>query len=165
MTEANDIILRPRFKKELPFHHETLLSQFENQKSQQTDYIVSRIDDHVFIRFPKSKQQFWTPELHLEINHRDDNNCIVHGLYGPSPSVWTLFMFLHFLVGTGFVIFGIWAYSNWSLDNDYHVQLTVASLMVVCWFLLYAGGRIGKKTGTPEMHQLKLFMETTIAKL
>ena len=162
MNEANDLILRPRFKKEWPYHNETVLKQFEKSKTTQKEYVVSRIDDHVFIRFQKSKQKFWTPELHLEINHKDDNHCIVNGLYGPSPTVWTFFMFLHFLVGTAFVIFGIWAYSNWSLNNDYHIQLIVAMLMVIFWFVLYAGGSIGKKTGEAEMQKLKIYMEATI---
>ena len=62
MNEANDIILRPRFKQEWPYHHETVLKQFEKSKTDQKEYVVSRIDDHVFIRFQKSKQKFWTPE-------------------------------------------------------------------------------------------------------
>lgn len=164
MDEVKDLILRPRFKKEYPFHQETLLKQFDKSKQDQKAFIVSRIDDHVFIRFPKSQQQFWTPELHLEINHKDDNHCVVHGLYGPSPTVWTFFMFLHFLVGTIFVIFGIWAYSNWSLDNDYMVQLIVTMLMVILWIVLYAGGSIGKNSSQNHMHQLQYFMNATIQK-
>jgi hypothetical protein len=73
-----------------------------------------------------------------------------------------MFMFLHFLVAGLFIGFGIWAYVNWSLETDYAIQLFVTLLMIVIWFALYFGGRLGKKTGMDEMHQLHHFMRDTL---
>jgi hypothetical protein len=124
---------------------------------------VSRVDDHVFIKIPKAKQHFWSPQLHLEINTYDNTNLsTVHGLFGPNPTVWTLFMFLHFVVVGLFLGFGIWAYANWSLETSYTIQLTITCLMVLVWFVLYFGGRIGKKAGTDQMHELHHFMRDTL---
>ncbi|RKE98230.1 GTP-binding protein [Ichthyenterobacterium magnum] len=163
MSTTNAIVLRPRFKFNVKQDNELLLKLFEDTSQKQSDFIVSRIDDHVFIKIPKEKQHFWSPQLHLEINKNDTNNhSTIYGLFGPNPTVWTMFMFLHFIVAGLFIGFGIWAYVNWSLESDYVIQLFVTLLMIVLWLALYFGGRLGKKTGMSEMHQLHHFMRDTL---
>ncbi|WP_298902482.1 GTP-binding protein [uncultured Psychroserpens sp.] len=163
MSTTNEIVLRPRFKFPLKEDHEMLLKLFEDTKTSQSDFIVSRIDDHVFIKIPKVKQHFWSPQLHLEINKNEAaSGSIIYGLFGPNPTVWTMFMFFHFVVAGLFIGFGIWSYVNWSLGNDYAIQLFVTLLMIVIWFVLYFGGRLGKKTGMNQMHELHHFMRDTL---
>jgi len=158
MPTSNDIVLRPRFKMDIDQNNQTILKTFEVFKKSQKDFIVTRIDDHVFIRLPREKQHFWSPELHLEINEIDENTSMLHGLFGPKPAVWTMFMFFHFIVAGLFCAFGIWAYSNWSLKTDYTLQLFVVIFMVVLWIGLYVGGRLGRSTGKDQMHELFHFM-------
>ena len=163
MSVANEIVLRPRFKFEAKLDNETLLNIFEETKNSQNNFIVSRIDDHVFIKIPKAKQHFWSPQLHLEINKNEDKNIsTIFGLFGPNPTVWTMFMFFHFIVIGLFFGFGVWAYTNWSLEINYSIQLFATLFMVIVWFALYFGGRIGKKTGTDQMHELHHFMRDTL---
>jgi hypothetical protein len=164
MPTTNDIILRPRFKIELNEHHETILNRFQDSKKTQSEYIVSRIDDHVFIKFPKKKQHFWSPQLHLEINEIDKNSCTLHGLFGPNPTVWTFFMFVHFLVAGLFIAFGIWAYTNWTLKTGFVLQISLMILMVLVWIGLYVAGSIGKATSKNEMLELRTFAEAIIKK-
>ena len=158
MPLSNEVVLRPRFKIELNRSNENALETFDIAKKTQKDFIISRVDDHVFIRFPKAKQHFWSPQLHLEINEVDKNSSLLHGLFGPNPTVWTLFMFLHFFVAVIFIGFGAWGYSNWSLDNPFGIQIVIMILMVLSWFTLYYAGRLGKKKGKPEMRTLHNFM-------
>lgn len=162
MSLTNEIVLRPRFKFVLKRNNEEALKLFEDAKNTQTDFIVSRIDDHVFIRIPKEKQHFWSPQLHLEINEVDENSSSLHGLFGPNPTVWTMFMFFHFLVAVLLIGFGAWAYSNWTLENSYAIQISIMILMIVLWLALYFVGRIGKTKGMDEMHLLHHFMRDTL---
>ena len=163
MSLSNEIVLRPRFKFDVNFKNEDILKLFEASKLSQSDFIVTRVDDHVFIKIPKIKQHFWSPQLHLEINKQEDENkSTIHGLFGPNPTVWTLFMFLHFFVVVVFIGFGAWAYSNWTLDTSYGLQIGVMIFMFLLWFVLYFAGRLGKKAGMKEMHQLHQFMKTTL---
>lgn len=163
MSLSNEIVLRPRFKFEVKPEKETLLSLFEKTRDTQSNFIVTRIDDHVFIKIPKSKQHFWSPQLHLEINNNEaDKSSTIYGLFGPNPAVWTMFMFFHFIIIGLFLGFGIWAYSNWALQTNYSLQLFIALFMVVVWFVLYFAGRIGKKTGTAQMYELHHFMRDTL---
>ncbi|MBT8304260.1 MAG: GTP-binding protein [Bacteroidia bacterium] len=162
MALSNEIVLRPRFKIELNRNNEDALKAFEDLKTAQKEFIVSRIDNHVFIKIPQEHRHFWSPQLHLEIDEINKDNSQLYGLFGPNPTVWTLFMFLHFLVATIFIGFGIWAYTNWSLDSDYTIQLFVALFMVVVWFLLYFIGRAGRATGKSQMHLLNDFMKSVL---
>jgi len=162
MSLSNEVVLRPRFKIEIEKENEKALEAFEKLKKAQSDFVVSRVDDHVFIRIPKSKQHFWSPQLHLEINKKDDKTSWLNGLYGPNPTVWTLFMFLHFFVAVVFIGFGAWAYSNYVIDNSFVLQIGVMVLMVVIWFVLYFAGRMGKNKGKPEMQELCNFMKSTL---
>ena len=70
----------------------------------------------------------------------------------------TMFMFFHFIVAALFLAFGIWAYTNATLGNKYAIQLFLTLFMIVIWFALYFAGRMGRKKGKPEMHQLHNFM-------
>lgn len=163
MPLTNEIVLRPRFKFDVNHDHIKLLELFEETKNTQKDFIVSRVDDHIFIKIPKLKQHFWSPQLHLEINKSEDtNDSIIYGLFGPNPTVWTLFMFLHFLVACLFIGFSIWSYTNWTLDKDYSIQLFMILFMIILWAILYFAGSIGKKTGMQEMYELHHFMRDTL---
>ena len=163
MSTTNEIILRPRFKFHVTRDNEMLLKLFEDTKIAQSDFIVSRIDDHIFIRIPKAKQHFWSPQLHLEINKEyDKKGSMIYGLFGPNPTVWTMFMFFHFLVAGLFLAFGIWAYVNWALSDNYSLQIFATLFMIIIWFALYFGGRLGKAAGMNEMHQLHHFMRDTL---
>ncbi len=162
MSTTNDIVLRPRFKIKLDIDNQSVLKDFEALKANQSDFIVTRLDNHVFIKFPKEKQHFWSPQLNLEIDTIDDNSSLLHGLFGPNPTVWTMFMFFHFIVASIFIAFGIWAYSNWSLKQDFAIQAGIMLLMVVIWIALYFAGSIGKASSITEMRALNDFMNGVI---
>lgn len=158
MALSNDIVLRPRFKIEIARYNQAILSDFRNAKTTQSKFIITCIDDHVFIKFPKEKQTFWSPQLHLEVNKVDESHSIIHGLFGPNPTVWTMFIFFHFMVGTTFLILGVWGYSMWSLKQHVGLQISLMILMIVIWIALYFAGSIGKASTKPEMHALNDFM-------
>ena len=162
MSISNEIVLRPRFKIELNHDNTSVLKTFEAAKVTCETYKIVRVDDHVFIRLPKHHQHFWSPQLHLEINETDSQTSMLHGLFGPNPTVWTMFMFLHFLVAGLFIAFGIWTYTNWTLKSAYAIQFGLMLLMVVAWFVLYLAGRFGRAKGKAEMHGLYDFMNATL---
>ncbi|WP_367059423.1 GTP-binding protein [Algibacter sp. 2305UL17-15] len=162
MSVKNDIVLRPRFKIELKENNASVLKRFEDLKTSQKDFNVTRIDNHVFIKYLKKDQHFWSPQLHLEIDEVDESSSLLHGLFGPNPTIWTLFMFLHFMVATLFIAFGIWAYTNWRLHTDFAIQIGLMLLMVILWFGLYFAGRIGRDSSKKEMMKLHEVMNNIL---
>ena len=159
MSLENEVILRPRFKIKLNLNTKNALKTLEESKGSQKDFIISQVDNHVFIKIPKKQQHFWSPQLHLEIDEIDEHSSELRGLFGPKSSVWTMFMFFHFAVVGLFICFGIWAYSNWSLKTSYGLQIGLMIAMIVMWFVLYIAGRLGKLKGKDEMKKLWNFIE------
>jgi len=96
MLSPNEIALRPRFKFGINKNNETILSAFEEAKEDKSTFIISRIDNHVFIRLANERGNFWSPQIHIEVNAIEEKSSIVNGLAGPNPTAWTLFIFLHF---------------------------------------------------------------------
>lgn len=159
-TVPNEIALRPRFQLELLGNKEYLLEAFE--KAEKAPFVLKRIDDHIFIKFNKDNHHFWSPQLHLEIDGIDKKNSKLYGVFGPNPTLWTFFMFLHFGVATCFIILAIWAYSSAALNKPYSLQLALMGFMLVLWFVLYFFGRAGKHKGKPQMQELHTFMMKVI---
>lgn len=164
MHIPNDIVLRPRFTLEMNSSPEKLLSTFENAVKTTTDFVVSRVDDHVFIRIPSKVQHFWSPQLHLEIYKIETQPTVIKGLFGPSPTVWTLFMFLHFVVAALFIAAGIWIYTNITLGDSFITPLVSIIFLFISWFMLYFAGRWGRKSGKKEMQALQSFMYKVLSK-
>lgn len=157
----NEIVLRPRFKIELEQPHSQILGKFSEAKKAQEKFHISCIDDHIFIKLPKKEQHFWSPHLHLEISEFE-NTSTLHGFFGPNPTVWTMFMFFHVVVGILFMVDLIWLYSNHNLGNPIALQFGIAVALVIIWFLLYLAGSIGKKKGKPGMRELYDFMNEVL---
>ena len=157
----NDIVLRPRFQLELSDRKEKILASFE--KSEKAPILVKRLDEHIFIKFNKKNNNFWSPQLHLEIDEIDKTNSKIYGVFGPNPTLWTFFMFLHFGVATVFIALSIWAYSSAALDKSYGLQLGLMGFMAILWFVLYFFGRAGKRKGKPQMEELYRFMMAVLA--
>jgi hypothetical protein len=159
---SNEIVLRPRFQMELEEPCSQLVMKFSEVKKDQSKFVVSCVDDHIFIKLPNKEQHFWSPQLHLELSEISENKCSLHGFFGPNPTVWTLFMFLHVAVGILFMVNLTWLYSNYNLGNPITVQIVIAVILVLAWILLYFAGAMGKKKGKPGMRELYDFMLKTI---
>jgi hypothetical protein len=159
---SNEIVLRPRFQMELEQPCSQLVAKFSEVKKTEKKFHISCVDDHIFIKLPKKEQHFWSPQLHLEITEKDENNCSLHGFFGPNPTVWTLFMFLHVAVGILFMVNLTWLYSNYNLGNAIVLQISITIVLVLLWVLLYFAGSVGKKKGKPGMQALYDFMAETL---
>ena len=79
---------------------------------------------------------------------------MLKGLYGSKPQVWTLFIFIHSVVGITFLIFGVLLYTKWRLNESIILPLTMTLFLPLFWVLLYFLGRIGKSTGHRQMEDL-----------
>lgn len=162
MSLSNEVVLRPRFKIELESDRDAAISAFESVRKKNTGFAITMVDDHVFIKIPKEKQHFWSPQLDLEIIQDEEDNTTLYGLFGPKPAVWTMFMFLHFVVGSLFLGFGIWAYTRATLNEPYLLQIVLMAIMIIAWFVLYFAGRMGKTAGRDEMLDQYNFMKETL---
>lgn len=156
MEVENNIVLRPRFHKETPLQTETILENAKRLKDEvKEDYRIKISDNHIFFFITLSKRKYFSPHLHVELTENEDKSTLVKGLFGPDQTVWTFFMFLHFIIAGVFLIFSMIAYSHWRLKQSTKLDFIIMGLMVVFWFALYAQARINRKKCEPQMHKLE----------
>jgi len=159
-TEKNsELFLRPRFSIDFKGSQQELVAKFKRSlKDADCKYCSKIVATHVFIDVPKKEDHFWSPQLHLEFEESKDNSSIVKGLFGPKPQIWTLFMFLHFLIGGAFIIFSVIFYTKWSLKSEYTFSLVIMILLPLIWIMMYFLGKKGREIGRPQMNELYHFM-------
>lgn len=155
----SDVHLRPRFSIELNADFDSVLQLFaEAFEDEKTTLKGNIVDGHIFIKVPDNEDHFWSPQLHLEVLENLENTSTLKGLFGPKPQVWTLFMFIHFLLFTGFLGFLVMLYSRISLNGNLFFPICMLVVIPFVWGLLYFIGKIGKETGKNQMKLLHDFM-------
>ena len=158
MEPEKSIALRPRFEIESNNSVAQILERAKTLKSElKSDYQIKIIDEHLYFYFSKEKRKYYSPFLHLELEENQGKTTI-KGLFGPEQLLWTLFMFLHFIVAGLFLVFSMMAYTHWSLNQSIVLDVVVMTFMVVFWILLYVIARINREKGVPQMHELEDLM-------
>ena len=164
-NKLNRVLLKPRFKMEMSEDEITVLNKFKDQFDKtECNYCGKIIDHHVVIDVPKEDDHFWSPQLHLEIEKDEENKTVVKGLFGPKPTVWTMFMFVHFAVAAAFFAFLVVAYTKWNLKQEYTLWMYLCIAMPILWIVLYFLGQLGKKKGYQQMLELDDFMKKILRK-
>ena len=160
MEIEKQIQLRPRFEKVVPKSVIAITDTVQSLKNSfKPDYIINNMDEHIWIYIGKENKKIYSPHLHLELEELDNGDTKIKGLFGPEPGLWTMFMFLHFVVAGIFIIFGVFAYSNWSLGQPFGIHLAIMILMIIAWFSLYFTARNNRKKGMPQAYELEKVME------
>jgi hypothetical protein len=156
MDANNEIRLLLRFYKDISENTSHLLKKFEiSSKEKSTDYAVKVKGNHVWISIIGSGKRYWSPHLHLEMEAKSENETHIRGLFGPDQALWTLFMFLHFIIAGIFIVFGAIAYSNYVLKTAVTFDLIIMFLMTVVWVLLYFIAKQIRKNGNEQMNKLE----------
>ena len=161
MDTTNEIQLRLRFYKDVMISTEILRQKFLSYaKSSPTDYGIKTRGNHVWLNIKGARKSYYSPDLHLEFETKSENETHIRGLFGPDPTLWTLFIFLHFVIAGVFLIFCGIAYSNYVLNQSFTFDLVVLMLMVICWFLLYFIAKQIRNSAKDQMHEIeKVFLE------
>lgn len=110
---------------------------------------------------PPNALHFWSPQLNVSVDPHLPSGSVVHGLFGPRPTIWSLFVALY--VGIGFagsmgVIYG-WA--EWTLGGS-GAALWSGPAALIAAALVYAAGQMGRRLGMEQMHQLKQLLTDTL---
>lgn len=165
METDNSLALRPSFNKDVTKSMEKILENANNIKQEvKEEYIVKISDHHIFFFINHSNRKYYSPHLHVELTQNQDKTTNVRGLFGPDQTVWTFFMFLHFIIAGLFLVFAMFAYSHYALKQSMTIDLIVMGLMVVFWFALYFQARINRKKCQPQMRKLDELIEKILAR-
>ena len=154
---TEQIVLRPRFTLLLTAPAKQILEEFKQSNSKQYGIVTKVIDHHVILKISKSNQHYWSPQLHIELEHCTSITKL-NGLFGPNPTIWTLFMFLKFIFSGLFIGFGVWAASNYLLEQPTALPITLSLLVCILGIAVYFIAQFGKKMGQEQMVELYTYM-------
>ncbi|MBF4984245.1 GTP-binding protein [Nonlabens mediterrranea] len=164
MDIVTTIKLRPRFSITIDNNISEVINNFKKAKRNVNGYKISLSDHHVFIRIPTLHQHFWSPQLHLEFRE-NSMKTEIHGLYGPNPTVWTMFMFLHFILAILIIGASIWLYTLIVTNNSIQVAIILIISLIIIWLSFYIAGRLGRKKGNRQMHELNTFFYSILKQI
>ena len=161
MNTNTTIRLRLRFYKDVEKNIENVHEIFEQSaKNYEGDFLIKVYENHIWFYVEESKKRIWSPHLHLELVPKSEKTTHIRGLFGPDQTLWTFFMFLHFIIAGTFVLFGMFAFSNYSLKQSFSTDISVMLVMVFVWFVLYYIAKELRKKGNDQMNEMEnLFLK------
>ena len=156
--------IRPRFKRStsLSQNEITDLLQKALNENDSSSVIGYMSDHHVFLKIPEKDRHYWSPELHLEIEEQK-NSTLIRALFGPSPSVWFLFVFFYCVLGFASLVIMIMGFSQLNLGLSARI-LWFLPILIILFLLAFSTAKAGQKLGHDEMHLLYDFVEDALNK-
>ncbi len=158
-SKRNRIVLKPRFRIRHNEPKDRVLHRFAQAFSKESTKLRGKIvGSHIVIDVPIDQEHFWSPQLQLTLEE-EVRSTLIRGHYGPKPTLWTLFMFIHFGIALAFAIFATMLFTDISLNQDFNTSLSLTLAMPLLWVLFYLFGRWGKKKGHAQMQELDSFLK------
>ncbi len=112
------------------------------------------------LKIPVDEQHYWSPQLAITIEENEEGT-VVRGLYGPRPTVWTMFVFFYAAIGFAVMVISAIAMAMWMMGKSVMFFWSVPVLIAI-FFSLYHVAYIGKKKGHAESEILhKFFIESS----
>jgi hypothetical protein len=150
--------IRPRIKVETPLKSEQIIKKIKSELSDEQVLCSGQTTSRFATICPPEKDQhFWSPQLTITIEDTDEG-ALVRGLYGPRPSVWTMFVFFYSIIGFAAMIVAMIGLSYWSLGQSARILWLVPGLIFL-FLSLYLVAYTGQKFGHRQMTNLHRFME------
>jgi hypothetical protein len=159
--------IRPRFQQEFVSTPEEMEQLFRDRIEHEKDFCDCRAvfrPGHIIIKVPDSERHYWSPQLSLSIEKEEDSEkTLVRGLYGPHPSVWTMFAMSYLVLGIASVFAGIIGYSYHLLDKNAWMLWLIPVFAGIA-LILYMIAQFGQKLGAEHTFRLHHFYEETVGR-
>ncbi len=108
----------------------------------------------------EENQHYWSPQLTIHFE-KTENGSLIRGLYGPKPSVWTMFMFFYSFIGFVTMIAAMVSLSYWSLEQESLIFWSVPVLILI-FLSLYLVAYLGQKFGHQQIVYIHQFLEECV---
>lgn len=160
MYSDSEIRLRLRFYYDKQENIDKIIDRFYSYKDKiNKNYFLKVNENHIWMHVKGETRHYYSPHLHIELEDLSEKETHIRCLFGPDATMWTLFMFLHFITAGVFLIYGTILYSNLSLNQPITTPLVIMSIMTLIWFGLYFLGRQIRKLGMPQMKEMKEILD------
>ena len=153
--------IRPRFKISVPFTAEEVLHRLSQAlKKEEARCTGSVLEGYAILNIPPLQRHYWSPRLSIQVEE-DDQGAKIRGLFGPRPTVWTLFAtFYAFSIFVGLVGL-VYGFSQWSLGHN-PSGLWLVLVSAVLFGASYGIAFTGQQWSRDQMVTLKSFFEEAL---
>lgn len=153
--------LRPRFKDELNLTPEEFQGLFDKALKSSKVFVGLVSESYVVLKISPQERHFWSPQLTITCEKREEGGTTLRGLYGPKPSIWAVFFMGYATLSMLSLFSGVYGFSQWILDKPAPILWTIPVFASLA-FILYLVAQTGQKVGAEQMFRLHNFYETTL---
>ncbi len=108
----------------------------------------------------ESERRFWSPHLSIQVQEQGKGS-VLSGRFSPRPEVWTLIMFVYFLMAFAVVFGSAYGYVQWLLGSTPWGLLAVPGGIAVI-VLLHAASIVGQRLSDDQMELLRSRLDTLL---
>ncbi|WP_306353201.1 hypothetical protein [Flavobacterium sp. '19STA2R22 D10 B1'] len=163
MNLENKLRLRPRFDKISSKSIDEIKSSSEALKSTTEPKLrIKNSDQYIWLSVGLLDREYWSPNLRLELEKREDSKTLVKVLYSPDPVLWVLFVGLHCILAIIFIVFAVIVYSKWINHQTSSFDFLVMGVVIIVWLLLYFIARLKRKKASTQAQELLDLMNKII---
>ena len=114
-------------------------------------------------RVPEKERRFWSPYLSVQAQDTSDG-CILRGRFAPRPEIWTMFMFVYFLMAFAILFGASFGYVQWTLGYSPwgFLAVPIGALVIV---LLHAASLVGQRLSSDQTEQLRRQFDELLRRL
>ncbi len=150
--------IRPRIYYQTPLSSTEISALFSAKLKEKKSTLDGQVVDGFATIYPtKSDQHYWSPQLTITIEG-NESGSLIRGLYGPKPTVWTMFIFFYAVIGFATLMITLVGLSFLSLGKGVGI-LWFVPLLLLLFASLYIIAYLGQKFGHKQMVHLHHFLE------
>lgn len=120
---------------------------------------VLAFSGYLTLRIAEERQHFWSPQLNLSLEPREDGGTSLRGLYGPGTNVWSLYLYGYLATGCLSLVGGVLGISQWALERPPWALWLLGGAAAVAAGL-YVAAQIGQKLAAQQTFELHRAYET-----
>jgi hypothetical protein len=150
--------IRPRFQINTNLSMDEIENRINsNLHDPNSNFLGSVQHGYGTLSIPFKEQHFWSPQLTFSMEETEEGT-LVRGLFGPRPSVWTMFIFFYAIIGFAIMIVSIIGFSNLSINQSGAILWSLPILIAV-FLTIYISAYFGKRLGRDQMIILHRYFE------
>ena len=153
--------MRPGFELELPAPADQVGSRLQLAlAADDPTALTSSGGGWAELLVPEAERRLWSPHLSVEIEDAGGRTRL-RGRFAPRSDVWTLVMFIYFLMGFAAILGTILGYVQWTMDSPaWGFWVVPPSGGII--LLLHAASRVGQRLAADQMGQLRARLDDAL---
>lgn len=156
-----DIRMRPQFDFDVSCDYTSSFRRLADALDHSEEVVGHVFADSAILKIPEHENHLWTPQLKVSVEKSPTGGCRIHGLLGPKPGIWSLFV-ASYVAWTFIIMMSLIFGSSQASLSQSAWAFWGAPAGTLGILLTYLAARLGRKIGRPQSRRLKQFLEESV---